>query len=471
LKNISDAIDLEMTKTPDELQTDDAAGVEMHNDDDNEPGAIEVQNYGFSDEDADLSDLSEIEDDLTEWFLDTIQQNWNITKINDIIADDTWMKGETGPWDIATIEAFQRLSELTKGKASHIKSRLKTLWNRRDKNHGGIKKGIGRDWKAKQPNLRQDIEQLIQEVQAEKKSGDGDIGRSVRKTTAKDSSEQTSARQTRSSTRRSVAADIPTQKRDESIPSDQVEDNDDLPIEITDEPQSVNDEELHNPPLFPPHEATNLPASPAPPNPSPTNTIHKLLKSKLQRSWNLADPACSSALPTSLRPQRTHAPWTGPIEHWGCERSCVLKNLCKLANLTRGRHAEVVQTLKDLVSARLGTDMGTTLADLDVACTLLGEMREGDGQERGDVRLSVEEELGTALSAHCVAEAEVVVARNKRDIANMDCSKSAIEVAEAERAVGLAEQEVARAWVVVRSWKRALWELQHETDGDGEDEQ
>jgi hypothetical protein len=101
---------------------------------------------------------------------------------------------------------------------------------------------------------------------------------------------------------------------------------------------------------------------------------------------------------------------------------------------------------------------------------------DGDGERvivGGEGSVSVEwrnaeMEVSHALGRHRVKEAVVSVVKHKRDIAYLEGNASSLELAKADRAVGEAEREVAKAWVVVREKKRVLLELQGR--GHGEDE-
>jgi hypothetical protein len=468
--------------TPDKLQADAAGEAELHNTNNEKPASTQTQNDESSDEWSDLTSVYSLEKDLTETFLAEIQQNWTITKVEDMIAANTWLKrvGKGDGWDYDTIEAFHRLSILTKGKATEIKTRLASMWGRREKNHGGFTKGIGKDWATKQRNMRQDIGELVKEAKERVSRGSekGDeLEEEEEGAVGEKGTKKTPERNTRSTRRRAIVADVSSPVLDQDALYDQPENTHVVA------PQTSAEQVPDSDPLISPSQPIPRPTSP----PAPLNHYHThthahsnptLLKSQLQQSWSLSDPACTDALPTDLRPSLTHGFWHGPIEHWGCEHGCILQELCTLSRKTRGQHEEVIAWLRELVgNATGGRAQGIEIADLRVASEWFRrEAREihidyadrvnvgSSSHERGEMEM----QLSAALSMHRIAEAELGVAKCKRDLAHLEQNVSALELARADRAVGMAEREVAKAWVVVGERKRVFWGLPGRGGGEGE---
>jgi hypothetical protein len=473
---------------PNKPQTNNAAAAPDLHDTNNNEHTPET-----SGEWSDLTSIDSLENDLTERFLDDIQKNWNITRIEDMIAANTWLKrvGKGDSFEYDTIEAFHKLSILTKGKAPQIKTKLTTMWGRRDKNHGGFTKGIGKDWATKQRNMRTDVEELIKEarnwVEEGNENDDQQEEEEEEETTGEKNTKKKPERNIRSSTRRATAPDIPSQVPDEATPNAQIEDNNDTPTSPTSDLQIPNSSPP-NSALSPPRATLRLTNPPPPLTHKRRQTNITLPKSHLQHSWSLSDPNCTDALPADLR---SHSSWQGPIEHWGTEHGHVLQELCKLAGTTRGRHAEVVEYLRELVGIARGGRAGGNARGLEMEeLRVAGEwfrgagvvdVGNGDGEGHrvsvsvggGNSSMNVERrnaemEVSHALGRHRVKEAVVSVVKYKRDIAHLEGNASSLELAKADRAVGEAEREVAKAWVVVREKKRVLLELQGR--GHGEDE-
>jgi hypothetical protein len=163
-----------------------------------------------------------------------IKQNWTITKMADMIAPKTWLKGvgENVTWDDATLRAFYRLSQVSEARSDDVKEMLRKRWDDRSHNRKGFKKAVGDDWSKKQGNLRQDIEWLTKKYEAEVNM-DEKVGAEVREedqsdeentTATREQNESATMRETRSRTKRiRTDATITSRQRMQDVTKNRIE--------------------------------------------------------------------------------------------------------------------------------------------------------------------------------------------------------------------------------------------------------
>ena len=70
-------------------------------------------------------------------FLSRVQSNWpNFTTLTSIVSHEDWLKGQPkagGPWEAATLEAFEKLSSATRGRdLRDVKSMIFKKWSKRN---------------------------------------------------------------------------------------------------------------------------------------------------------------------------------------------------------------------------------------------------------------------------------------------------------------------------------------------------
>jgi hypothetical protein len=122
------------------------------------------------------------------------------------------------------------------------------------------------------------------------------------------------------------------------------------------------------PPNLPPPEWSDF---------EPLHTAFEVLKGKLKRYWKLHD--VHDALPSDLR-----LGWKSSIEKWGTsgtDEGIVLKELCKLACMTRSRHEEVVKKFRELVARRKGGKKGLIFGDIEEVRAHFTPPVEMEGEE------------------------------------------------------------------------------------------
>lgn len=313
--------------------------------------------------------ISDREDDVRLDLLDEIKKNWEIQYLVDMIADGTWLKGVPNPtWQLETLEDFQQLSGMTKNKARSVKVELEFMWKTRNHNHYYYTRAVGIDWETKEPRIREDLQTFLKQLGGETRPGvrdrlgvttiengmlprEADLDAALKKLKVK----RTKVRRTQSTgakrTTRSNKGDSGT-----SHDIDKVDDVDD--------------------------DSESRAVSPDWSDGEPADDDHNLLKKKIKRYWSLKSVHCTDAIPEGLRPKehKNDGAWSGAIYGWGLPDQKVLKQVCKLACITRGRHEDVVKKLTDLVNANVKVQpTGVGLEEIAEAYKCFGKIEKDAG--------------------------------------------------------------------------------------------
>ncbi|KAF1911980.1 hypothetical protein BDU57DRAFT_532915 [Ampelomyces quisqualis] len=157
--------------TDEEMENADVQGKDFENSDTEQDAA--------QDDDSELTVLTDRDEALL-----TIQTNWGIKRLEEVIKEGTWLKGMSridkiqGTNDIkfedATILAARDLAEVSIQKKAHVQAEMVDMWKDRDKARVPGQK-VGASWQDKQKNMRVDFGRLRAKMAANLRLADDTV--------------------------------------------------------------------------------------------------------------------------------------------------------------------------------------------------------------------------------------------------------------------------------------------------------
>ncbi|KAF2825295.1 hypothetical protein CC86DRAFT_407514 [Ophiobolus disseminans] len=396
-----------------------------------------------------LREMREIEAALRD-----MKKAWSTSDPRKMINPKTWLKSlgrnPNPKFELHVLRDFAELARESQiihpkdHRRSFLKRWIEDFWSKRNHSHevqrvrGKENKKIGMNWTAKQINMGEDLremsrllrEQGLQAVKAKeerwKRAEEQELKRKEEEEEAKriaegrQDTEPTSRNHTRTQPRRSINITPLAKKRAQEEEAASQDRNKKRRIEC-----------------------------PSPDRNEPTVLEHTIMRTDLQRFWNLFGDQGQAAIPRLMRADA----WTGTIDTWGCQ-GVVLEQLWRIGNITQGRHMDVIARFRDIVESRRdGRLIGT---DLDDVYEWFRTNGEGQGEDVAATR-----PLRSHSPATIARVAQFYQARLR-----LERAEAELEAANADLAA--ARSRIMQARVEQDKWNARLHDLNRGGDGDGD---